>query len=252
VPTRSTYLMDPRYVERCQRVFGVAPDKPRLELYIPEQFGTTDLLNGVYGPIWRLEYDVVWPLMAETLRRDGVSGDLVEFGVFGGGSFRRLIEIFRPLGIIDRFYGFDGFKGLPKPDTERDHPMFWDEGAFANTSRAAVEQYLIQSLGHLNDVELVEGWFSDTLPTMLERISRVAYARVDCDMYSSTVDVFAFLTGRLVDGSIIYFDDWTHDASTGETGAFFEFAEREAARYRFERMLTVSDGALAVRVRLAK
>jgi hypothetical protein len=72
---------------------------------------------------------------------------------------------------------------------------------------------------------------------------------VDCDLYSSTADVFNFLPGRLVDGSIIYFDDWTHEVGTGEPKAFFEFAEREASRYKFERLLTVSDGALAVRVR---
>ena len=103
-------------------------------------------------------------------------------------------------------------------------------------------------LGTLDDIELVEGWFSDTLPTVQDKITRVAFARVDCDLYRSTTDALTFLSGRLVDGAIIYFDDWTHDARTGETKAFFEFAEREASRYKFERLITVSDGAVAVQV----
>jgi hypothetical protein len=111
---------------------------------------------------------------------------------------------------------------------------------------------LQEAFGTIDNVELVEGWYSKTLPTMGDRIKEVAFARIDCDMYSSTVDVLNFLSGRLCDGAILYFDDWTHDASTGETKAFFEFAARETHRYKFERLLTVSDGALAVRVRLHK
>jgi len=249
MPTRTNYLMDPEYVQRCQSAFAVLPDKPFFELFIPEQFQTTELLHAIQSPIWRLEHDVIWPHMAYLLQQDGIRGDLVEFGVFGGGSLRRLIEIFRPLSVINHYYGFDSFKGLPKPDVERDHPYFWHEGGFADTSKEGVLRYLADALGSLNQIELIEGWFSETLPAMRDRISQIAFVRVDCDLYSSTSDVFAFLPGRLVDGAIIYFDDWTHEATTGEARAFFEFAEREANRYAFERLLTVSDGALAVRVR---
>ena len=248
MPTRTNYLIDPQYEEKCRNVFGSAPDKPLFELFIPEEFRTSKLLEAVRSPIWQLEYEVIWPYMAALLKRSGVKGDLLEFGVYGGGSFRRHVEVFRPTGVIGRYYGFDSFKGLPKPDFQNDVPYFWHEGAFSDTSREGVLRYLTDGLGNLSDVELVEGWFSDTLPTVRDRITQIAFVRVDCDMYSSTADVFNFLPGRLVDGSIIYFDDWTHEVGTGEPKAFFEFAEREASRYKFERLLTVSDGALAVRV----
>ena len=75
-------------------------------------------------------------------------------------------------------------------------------------------RYLADNLGSLDDIELVEGWFSETLPAVRDRISQVAFARVDCDLYSSTVDVFDFLSDRLVNGAIVYFDDWTHEAGT--------------------------------------
>jgi len=249
MPTRTNYLMDPEYAEKCRKVFGRTPDKPSLELFIPDEFRTPELVEAICGPIWRLEYERIWPHVAELLRRNSVKGDLLEFGVFGGGSFSRLIEIFRPLGLISRYYGFDSFKGLPKADFQHDVPFFWHEGAFSNTSKEGVLKYLRQRLGDdLSDVELVEGWFSDTLPTLQNAITQVAFVRVDCDLYNSTRDVFNFLPGRLADGAIIYFDDWTHEARTGEPKAFFEFAEREEPRYEFERLLTVSDGALAVRV----
>ena len=249
MPTRTQYLMDPEYVRRYQTAFGAAPEKPYLEFFIPERFRTAELLYAVYGPIWRLEHDVIWPEMARLLQEEGIRGDLVEFGVFGGGSFLRLIQIFRPLSVINRYYGFDGFKGMPKPDLQLDHPYFWHEGAFADTSKEGVLRYLADNLGRLDDIEIVEGWFSETLPAMRDRILQVAFARVDCDLYSSTVDVFDFLPDRLVNGAIVYFDDWTHEAGTGESKAFFEFAERNTDRHAFERLLTISDGAMAVRVR---
>jgi hypothetical protein len=243
--------MDPVYVAKCEHIFRQRPERPYLELFIPEEYRKTELVHAVYTPIWRLEVDVIWPLMAQLLSRDGVRGDLLEFGVFAGYSFRRLVEIFRPTGLVDRYYGFDSFRGLPPPDPYSVFPA-WSEGAFSNTSKEGVLAYLVEGLGDLEGIELVEGWFSDTLPTLQDRITRVAFVRVDCDLYSSTTDVFNFLSGRLVDGAMLYFDDWTHDAGTGETKAFFEFAEREADRYTFERILTVSDGALAIRVRVRR
>jgi hypothetical protein len=102
-------------------------------------------------------------------------------------------------------------------------------------------------LENTSNIELVEGWFSDTLPEYRERIRKIAFIRIDCDLYQSTVDVLDFAFGRLVNGAILYFDDWTHDHRTGETRAFFEFAEKNVSRYRFEKVVTVSDGGFAVR-----
>lgn len=248
MPTRQKYFCEPLYEERYRRVFRTRPAQPVFELFIPREFRTSELLDTVRAPIWQLEHDVIWPLMARLIKDGEVRGDLVEFGVYGGGSFRRHIELFRPTGMITRFYGFDSFQGLPKGNPTRDVPYFMQEGAFADSSVERVEGCLRQKFNDLSDVELVAGWFADTLPMMNDKISKIAFVRVDCDMYHSSVEVFNFLTGRLQHGAIIYFDDWTHEATTGETGAFFEFAERQEQRYRFERLLTVSDGALAVRV----
>lgn len=252
MPTRAHYPMNAAYVAKSQAVFGQPPDKPLFELFIPEEFRTTELVHAIQAPLWRLETDVIWPRLAELLRHDGVSGDFVEFGVYSGGSLCRMVEVLRPANMIGRFYGFDSFQGMPKVDSFSRFPSYWHEGAFADTSKEQVLRYLTSRLGHVDDVELVEGWFSESIPTVRDRITSVAFARVDCDLYSSTVDVFDFLAGRLVDGAIVYFDDWTHDASSGETKAFFEFAEREASRYTFQRLFTVSEGAMVVRVKMAR
>ena len=54
MPTRVNYLMDPDYVSKCQDAFRQPPDKPALELFIPEEFRSPKLLRGVQDAMWRL------------------------------------------------------------------------------------------------------------------------------------------------------------------------------------------------------
>jgi hypothetical protein len=71
----------------------------------------------------------------------------------------------------------------------------------------------------------VPGFFSETLPT-LKIPNDIAMAFIDCDMYSSTIDVLKFLKPRLKHGMILAFDDYYCYSSTqpaGEKKAFDEF-----------------------------
>jgi hypothetical protein len=47
---------------------------------------------------------------------------------------------------------------------------------------------------------------------------------------------------------MLYFDDWTYDVGTGETKAFWEFAENVQDLYTFESSVTVSSSAHGIRV----
>ena len=60
----------------------------------------------------------------------------------------------------------------------------------------------------------------------------------------------AYLDGRLSDGAILVFDDWTFDPAKGEMQAFAEWVER-APPYRFEFLCFNSIGHLHMRVHAA-
>lgn len=197
-------------------------------------------------PVWEIEVNSVWTEIIDDMFHRGTKGDLLEFGVYRGASLSKLIDLFAGKDLITRFYGFDSFQGLPKPDVDKD-PARWREGEFSATKSEAWAR-ISSRLGDTSNVELVEGWFNDTLPHYGDKINEIAFIRIDCDLYQSTVDLLAFAHGRLVNGAILYFDDWTHDHRTGETRAFFEFAKRTTSQYRFEKVVTVSDGGLAIRV----
>jgi len=56
-----------------------------------------------------------------------------------------------------------------------------------------------------------KGLFQDTLPPFLERAGPnafVAFANVDCDLYSSTLDILEALEGKIVPGTVLVFDEY--------------------------------------------
>ena len=150
------------------------------------------------------------------LSRTDVEGDYLEFGAFRGESFRNAMraahQVYRATParrFPGRFIAFDSFAGLPPVATTGDGVNPYREGEFA-ASQASFEQ-AVGKLRNRFPIEVVPGWFADTLNRQTaERLGlqRAAFVNVDCDLYESTVPVLEFITPLLQTGTIVYFDDW--------------------------------------------
>src|SRR5690606_21917903 len=100
-----------------------------------------------------------------------VEGAFMEFGVFKGGTIRRIAKR-RPRQVID---GFDSFEGLPEGWLGHNLP----KGTFST------EGNLPKVPGN---VALHKGWFDESLPKWLEQNpGPVAFVHNDSDLYSSAV-----------------------------------------------------------------
>jgi hypothetical protein len=173
----------------------------------------------------------------EIARENGLlgNGDYCEFGIFKGYTFLHAQKVAGELGDDRmRFFGFDSFEGLPEPEgadviTDGHQPFY--EGQYA-ASRDYVTARLDEGGVDWDRTFLVEGYFNESLPSQAvtdHRIENVAIALIDCDLYSSTVDVLNFLETRMMDGAIILMDDWkSYDEAPdrGEPRALNEFLER--------------------------
>jgi hypothetical protein len=141
---------------------------------------------------------------------DGIPGDLVETGVWRGGStifMRALLDV---LGDQSRtVWVADSFQGLPKPDEalypeDRGDTLYLNEGL--SISVEEVKQNF-NRYGLLDDrVRFLKGWFRDTLPCA--PIERLALLRLDGDMYESTMDSLTNLYPRLSVGGYVIIDDF--------------------------------------------
>lgn len=86
------------------------------------------------------------------------------------------------------------------------------------------------------NVELVRGWFDDTLPAFLEaHPGPISFAHIDCDLYSSTKTVFDVCADRFVEGTQIVLDDFMLEPGwqREEHRAFFEFVQREGWAFEY-------------------
>ncbi|MEM7684506.1 MAG: class I SAM-dependent methyltransferase [Paracoccaceae bacterium] len=121
------------------------------------------------------------------LRRPGA---ILEFGVYRGTSARLLARMFP----FRQIHGFDSFEGFPangRPDWQID---------FAGIEPPPVPR----------NVTLHRGWFHETLPQALAKLTGpIGLVYIDCDLYSSTACVLDKLAehGYLKPGLPIVFDE---------------------------------------------
>jgi hypothetical protein len=156
-----------------------------------------------------------------------IKGDFAEFGVFKGHTTIEAWKASRRHGLSDmRFWLFDSFEGLPEVGGEDTGGPF-ETGEFS-FGRKEFERNLRRFGVDPDRLEIVPGYFDETLPGLgTERKFSVVW--IDCDLYESTVPVLEWLTGRLVDGAVVCFDDWftfNGKPDKGEQKATAEWLEK--------------------------
>jgi O-methyltransferase len=163
----------------------------------------------------------------EDALRDGVPGDLIETGVWRGGATILMRGALKAYGVTDRtVWVADSFGGLPPPNLVK-YPQ--DAKMDLHTySSLAVSLEQVQAnfarYGLLDEqVRFVKGWFRDTLPNL--PAERLAVARLDGDMYESTMDALMHLYPKLSVGGYLVVDDY---GAIGECRqAVNDYRERE-------------------------
>jgi hypothetical protein len=157
---------------------------------------------------WCLDHMIRW------LLSEGPAGSVVEVGVYEGGSLAYLAERVR-----DRpLYGYDTFRGLPRPDPV---DTFHGEGQFAaseNVVRRNLEKYL--------SVVLIGGEYpaSDVRPP-----TPVALAHIDVDLYRPTLAALWHVWRLLAPGGRVYAGDAYWYSCSGATQAWMEFCAESGA-----------------------
>ena len=130
-------------------------------------------------------------LLSYALSQVDVSGKYLEFGVYKGASINHIAEI-KP---DETIYGFDSFEGLPESWTANHQ-----KGHFKLPALPKVRK----------NVELVKGWFDETIPAFRQKHGdfKVAFIHADSDLYSSTKTMFNLLKDNITTGTIVVFDEY--------------------------------------------
>lgn len=168
----------------------------------------------VYEVRDRLEF--LWKAF-RLLAFNGVEGDYLEFGCGVGTTLTaawRASQANRP---ARHLWGFDSFHGLPAPESPLDDHPQWVEGRYAVTIADFERRCRLNGVPE-DAYTLVPGFYKESLAAASGLPGQAALAYIDCDLYSSTADVLAFLGTRLGHGSVVAFDDWFCWSPSGVSG----------------------------------
>jgi O-methyltransferase len=173
----------------------------------------------------RREYGADWPVEGQTMIgldrleniqrciesviADGVAGDVIETGVWRGGATIFMRGVLKAYGVTDRLvWVADSFAGLPDPDpsSPADDDDWFHRVGYLAVSREQVQANFAR-YGLLDDrVRFLEGYFSETLPTL--RGHTWSVLRLDGDQYRSTMDALDNLYAGLSPGGYAIIDDY--------------------------------------------
>jgi hypothetical protein len=197
---------------RCQKENGYPLDFNAEEMALIEEVKpfTMTTPERIQGLIHALRY----------LHRNGIKGDIVECGVWRGGSMIAAAKTLQGLGDTSRtLWLYDTFEGMTAP-TEHD---------ISNKGTTAAEKFEKRKLGEdssdwcyasmeevrgnvsaagypADKLRFIKGKVEDTLPG--EAPPDIALLRLDTDWYESTLHELETLFPRLVPGGILIIDDY--------------------------------------------
>jgi O-methyltransferase len=155
----------------------------------------------------------------EHLVRTGISGDIVECGVWRGGSMMAVALTMMRLGQPNRkLHLFDTFEGMPpSADIDRGHA-----GRLASENRktspwSTPDSWCMAGIDEVKQNLFATGYPSDLLCFVQGRVEEtipqhapesISLLRLDTDWYESTRHEFEHLYPRLVPGGVLILDDY--------------------------------------------
>lgn len=149
----------------------------------------------------------VYQLLRLALR---LEGDCYEFGCYRGYSAAFLAETMQVLNVRNKkIVLFDTWEGMPSSDKAAD--SFYRSGDFADTALETVQRALKPWQDRF---EYIQGDICQTLP--LQRPRPLCYARIDVDLYAPARVALETIYDWVVEGGIVYLDDYVSEKTVGE------------------------------------
>jgi O-methyltransferase len=169
--------------------------------------------ENVYSLIKAVEYVV----------KNDIPGEIVECGVWKGGSMMAVAHTLAKLGNVEKhLFLFDTFDGMSEP-TELDRNWRGESAAelMANEEETRSQSQvwgvapLAEVLNNMHStpypadrIHLIPGKVEETLPD--QGPGRISILRLDTDWYESTKHELIHLFPRLSDGGVLIIDDYGH------------------------------------------
>jgi len=144
----------------------------------------------------------------EDIIKNNIEGDLIETGVWRGGSTIFMAGLNKYYDQNRKIYVADSFEGLPPPDTK--YPVDNGDGHHTIEFLAVSQEEVMNNFRKYDlldeNVIFIKGFFETSLVNITT--DKLAILRLDGDMYSSTIQVLEQLYDKVQIGGYIIIDDY--------------------------------------------
>jgi len=218
---------------------NILSERGNIDDYFPSDFTDNERKNVEYvrkSTMTSQERLVVLSRAIDYLVKNNIEGDIVECGVWRGGSMMLIAQRLIQLKDLTRnLYLFDTFEGMSAPGQEDisaidsnsakdlldQSDRLKGDNVWCYSSLDEVKSNL-QKTGYSSDrLRFIKGKVEDTLPE--PSIGNIALLRLDTDWYESTKHELETLYDKLVPGGVLIIDDYGH--WTGSKKAVDEFID---------------------------
>ena len=175
--------------------------------------------------------------LALASHHDAAAGEWAEFGAFSGHNTlvlaklkERVCRMQEPSLCRDVIvHSFDSFQGLP---------TLWKLGGRGGNSAVTTSHFDIGGKPPYMDkrIHWHVGWFNTTVPKFASALAHkqrnLTAISIDCDIYSSTAEIFASLESRIAPRAYLIFDELINYGAfrEHEMRALYEMARRTARK----------------------
>ena len=143
------------------------------------------------------------------VEKHDIPGDIVEAGVWRGGSSIMIRGILDYINSPRTNWLFDSFSGLPKPTTNHDDAR-WARMDYVAVSLQEVKEYFHMANVRMDKVKFVKGFHCDTFPGVRNGtipLGNISILRMDSDMWEASMDILFHVWDRISVGGWVINDD---------------------------------------------
>ena len=236
-------------ITRCQKANGYPLDFSEVEIALVEKVKpyTMTTPERVHALIHSLAY----------IHRNGIEGDIVECGVWRGGSMIAAAQTLQSLGDTSRnLWLYDTFEGMSAP-TEHDVSSKGTKATDKFVKRQTGEDtsdWCLASIGEVTanvtatgypkeNLRFIKGKVEATLPA--QSPEKISLLRLDTDWYESTLHELETLFPKLAVGGVLIIDDYGD--WSGARKAADEYFAKHSIRFHLGRI----DDSARIGVKLA-
>lgn len=208
-----------------KKAFGVKLKENVYSVQIPENFYSPWLADSAFHRVKKIIRDYtflddyklyeIWKAVEQVKH---LEGDILEVGVWRGGSGCLIAKKCRLEKIPSTVYLCDTFEGLVKA-TEKDSN--YHGGEHADTSVELVSNLMRQE--GLSNTKILKGIFPDDTASQIPS-QKFRLAHIDVDIYQGAKETFNWLWPKLIPGGIVIFDDYGGLLTDGVTKMVNEVA----------------------------